>query len=222
MTPAGEWLRNLLKNTETVGDIRIATHSCKATLLAWSARAGFDHDVRRLLGYHSGSADQSVLVFSRDAISHPLRFLMDLIGKVAGGSFDPNLTRSGMFAREAGALQDAGDDIDSSSCGSEDEDDRDVYEEEQAIEHVAGVSQLKHVEPDTVQVYVRHAISRCLHKIMDEAGTHLACGRAMSSGMKCKENDRNSSTLCVKPCFKDHHISGKGCMTWRAVHGRFV
>jgi len=60
-------LRNLLKNTETVGDIRVATHSCKATLLAWSARAGFDHDVRRLLGYHSGSADQSMLVYSRDA-----------------------------------------------------------------------------------------------------------------------------------------------------------
>ena len=202
VTPAGEWLRNLLKNTETVGDIRVATHSCKATLLAWSARAGFDHDVRRLLGYHSGSADQSMLVYSRDAMSHPLRLLVDLIGKVAGGSFDPDLTRSGMFAREAGAVQDAGDDIDSSSCGSEDEDDRDVYEEEQAIEQVAGAWQPKHVEADTLQVYVRHATSRCLHKIMDEAGTHLACGRAMSSGMKCKESDRSSSTLCVAPASK--------------------
>ena len=35
VTPAGEWLRNFLKNTATVGNIRVATHSCKATLLAW-------------------------------------------------------------------------------------------------------------------------------------------------------------------------------------------
>jgi hypothetical protein len=206
VTPAGEWLRNLLKNTETVGDIRVATHSCKATLLAWSARAGFDHDVRRLLGYHSGSADQSMLVYSRDAMSHPLRLLVDLIGKVAGGSFDPDLTRSGMFAREAGASQDAGDDIDSSSCGSEDEDDRDVYEEEQAIEQVAGAWQPKHVEPDSLQVYVRHATSRCLHKIMDEAGTHLACGRAMSSRYEVQgERPKFLHPLCGT-CFKDHHV----------------
>ena len=69
-----------------------------------------------------------MLVYSRDAMSHPLRLLVDFIGKVAIGSFDPDLTRSGMFAREAGALLNVGDDIDSSSCGSEDEDDRDVFE----------------------------------------------------------------------------------------------
>ena len=206
VTPAGEWLRNLLKNTETVGDIRVATHSCKATLLAWSARAGLDHDVRRLLGYHSGSSDQSMLVYSRDAMSHPLRLLVDLIGKVAAGTFDPDLTRSGMFAREAGAQMAATDDIDSSSCGSEDEDDRDVFEEEQAIEQVAGDWQPKLPEPDSAQVYVRHATSRCLHKIMDEAGTHLACGRAMPARYEVQgERPKFLHPLCGT-CFKDQQV----------------
>ena len=111
-----------------------------------------------------------------------------------------------MFAREAGASQDAGDDINSSSCGSEDEDDRDVYEEERAIEQVAGAWQPKQVEPDSLQVYVRHATSRCLHKIMDEAGTHLACGRAMSSRYEVQgERPKFLHPLCGT-CFKDHHV----------------
>lgn len=50
VTPAGEWLRNLLRNTETVGNIRVATHSCKATLLSWCAKAGVAHDVKKAPG----------------------------------------------------------------------------------------------------------------------------------------------------------------------------
>ena len=126
----GEWLRNLLRSTETVGDIRVATRSCKATLLAWCARAGVAHDVRKLLGYHSSSSDQSMLVYSRDAMSHPLRLLIDVIDSVANGSFNPDLTRSELFAKEAGGNVDECGSIASSSCGSEDEDDLDVFAEE--------------------------------------------------------------------------------------------
>ena len=50
VAPAGEWLRNLLRNTETVGDIRVATHSCKTILLSWCSKAGMNHHARCLLG----------------------------------------------------------------------------------------------------------------------------------------------------------------------------
>ena len=181
VTPAGEWLRNLLRHTETVGDIRLATHSCKATLLSWCSKAGVDHDSRRLLGYHTASSDKSLLVYSRDAMAQPLRALVAVIEKVVAGTFNPDTTRSGMFASQADGFDDGPASPASSSCGSEDEDDKDLFEEEEAVEAVAGKWQP--AEPDSMEKvsYVRHLTSRCIHRLMDEGGTHLACGRAMSA-----------------------------------------
>ena len=204
VTPAGEWLRNLLKNTATVGNIRVATHSCKATMLAWCARAGVPHDVRKLLGYHSSSSDQSMLVYSRDAMSQPLRLLIEAIDSVANGSFDPDLLRSGLFAREAAAGADDGDSVATSSCGSEDEDDQDVFAEEEAIEHVARDWQPKGSVDDDSSVYVRHSASRCIHKLMDESGTHLACGRAMSVRYEVQSSKPNFFHPLCGTCFKNY------------------
>ena len=136
VTAAGGWLRNLLRRTETVGSIRIATHSLKATLLAWSSKAGLSHDDRRLLGYHTSSSDASLLVYSRDAMAGPLRSLCQLINQVVSGEFNPDATRSGLFIprRDDDELEAS----DLSSLGSEDEDDADVFEEEKAVEDVAG------------------------------------------------------------------------------------
>ena len=203
VTPAGEWLRNLLKNTETIGDIRVATHSCKTTLLAWCAKFGVNHDSRRLLGYHSASSDKSMLVYSRDAMAQPLRLLIEVVGKVANGEFDPDLTRSGLFAREAQGLEAEMDDACSSSCGSEDEDDRDVFAEEEAIEQISKDWQPKVPDPGDEVVYVRHTTSRCIHKLMDESGVQLACGRAMSARYEVQaDKPRFFHPLCGT-CFKD-------------------
>ena len=204
VTPAGEWLRNLLRGTETVGDIRVATHSCKATLLSWCAKAGVAHDVRKLLGYHSSSSEQSMSIYSRDSMAQPLRHLIGVIDSVADGKFNPDLTRSGMFAREAGGEPAFEDDLDSSSCGSEDEDDKDVFEEEQAIEHVAVDWQPKSRTEDAAAVYVRHTTSRCIHKVMDEGGTHLACGRAMSARYEIQGKKPNFFHPLCGTCFKDY------------------
>ena len=56
------------------------------------------------------------------------------------------LTRSGLFAKEAGNANDDGDDIVSSSCGLDDEDDRDIHAQEDAIEQVAGTWQQPSLE----------------------------------------------------------------------------
>lgn len=63
-----------------------------------------------------------------------LRLLIDVIGGVVSGSFNPDLTRSGPFGREAGGNTDECGGVGSWSCGSEDEDDLDVFVEERAIE----------------------------------------------------------------------------------------
>ena len=204
VTPAGEWLRNLLRNTETVGDIRVATHSCKATLLSWCSKAGVNHDARRLLGYHSSAADKSMLVYSRDAMAQPLRLLIDVVNKVERGEFEPDLTRSGLFAKEAGGADNDVDDIVSSSCGSDDEDDRDIHAEENAIEQVAGTWQPAAQSGDESAVFVRHCTSRCIHKLMDESGLHLACGRVMSARYEVQADRPKFMHPLCGTCFKDY------------------
>ena len=112
------------------------------------------------------------------------------------------MTRSGFFAREAGGKPDDCSSIGSSSCGSEDEDDLDVFTEEKAIEHVSVDWQPVAKDGDEAVVYVRHATSRCIHTLMDEGGTHLGCGRAMAryEVQSCKPNFFHP--LCGT-CFKD-------------------
>ena len=84
-----------------------------------------------------------------------------------------------MFAKEAGLDAAEHDSVASFSCGSE-EDDKDLYSEEKAIEHVAKDWQAKESPLDETAI-VRHATSRCIHRLIDQGGTHLACGRAMST-----------------------------------------
>ena len=142
-----------------------------------------------------------MLVYSRDAMSHPLRLLIDVIDSVANGAFDPDLTRSGLFAREAGGMaDDLGDE--SSSCGSED--DLDVFAEEKAIEHVSADWQPVSKDSEEAVVYVRHATSRCIHRLMDEGGTHLGCGRVMSSRYEVQSCKPNFFHPLCGTCFKDH------------------
>jgi hypothetical protein len=75
----------------------IGSHSLKATMLSWAAKGGLPKDDRRILGYHADSNDRSVADYSRDVYAEPLRALAVLVGKIAGGLFDPDASRSGMW-----------------------------------------------------------------------------------------------------------------------------
>jgi len=59
---AGLWLKELLASLlprEALEGRNLGSHSCKATGLSWAAKAGLSHDVRRLLGYHTSSRDET-------------------------------------------------------------------------------------------------------------------------------------------------------------------
>eukprot|EP00971_Amphidinium_carterae_P322416 6407956-Amphidinium_carterae.1 len=73
----------------------VRTHSLKVTLHSWSAKTGIDHDPRRLLGYHVAPMDKSMLAYSRDAISGPLRRMERVMALTREGRFKPHETRSG-------------------------------------------------------------------------------------------------------------------------------
>ena len=79
VSEAAAWLRSLLEGLVTTGDIRVGTHSCKATLLSWCAKKGLGHGPRKLLGYHVPRADRSLVIYSRDELASPLRSLVQLL-----------------------------------------------------------------------------------------------------------------------------------------------
>ena len=92
-------LRSLLQK-EGVGDHeKFGTHSFKATMLSWCAKAGVGTETRKILGYHS-QGDQSMLEYSRDALAGPLRELQKVLQQVGTGSFRPDETRSGRWSHE--------------------------------------------------------------------------------------------------------------------------
>jgi len=73
------------------------THSAKATLLSWAAKAGVKRSLRKLLGYHADGRDQSMLEYSRDAVAEPMRELVRVLALVRSGAFRPDVTRSGRW-----------------------------------------------------------------------------------------------------------------------------
>ena len=86
------WLRELIVlgggviNAETM-------HSCKATILEWTAKWGLDPEERRLLGHHSHPHLKSILSYSRDALAKPLSHVWEMLSQIIAGTFDPEAPR---------------------------------------------------------------------------------------------------------------------------------
>ena len=98
-TDASKWLRDIIKTfghkSEDVK--RISTHSLKATTLSWCAKAGISEETRRTLGYHIQPGSISLLHYSRDCLSGPLRELEKVLALIREGTFFPDASRSGYF-----------------------------------------------------------------------------------------------------------------------------
>ena len=84
----GRWLRIVAQKIGISLENK-GTHSCKATLLSWCAKAGVNHTSRRLLGGHAKPKDTSVLEYSRDALAGPLRDLGRVLDLVRSKRFQP-------------------------------------------------------------------------------------------------------------------------------------
>lgn len=80
---AAEWLRGLLHGTPDHSSFR--SHSLKATLLGWGARAGLDKETRAVLGHHCSSLNGSEVVYSRQLQTRALRKLGLILKRVRMG-----------------------------------------------------------------------------------------------------------------------------------------
>ena len=75
----------------------IASHSMKATTLAWAAKFGIDESARLLLGHHSVGG-RSLATYSRDMLGRPLMIYSGMLASIRSGQFQPDMTRSGWLA----------------------------------------------------------------------------------------------------------------------------
>ena len=80
---AAGWLRALLQGTTDSETFR--SHSLKATLLMWVARAGFDKETRAVLGHHASAVSGSEVVYSRQLQTRALRKLSLVLRGVRAG-----------------------------------------------------------------------------------------------------------------------------------------
>ena len=210
---AADWLRRILAALHFDLSLHnLGTHSAKTTTLSWAAKYGTPLETRQLLGYHTTGG--SVLVYSRDALSEPLRALSSVISDIRLGRFFPDNTRSGYFPdRDVPERLDVGFDSSSSEASSDSEDsqdEEDTYEDmeltEGAVDSVVGewnehasVHELGlEDEPDMF----RNNSTRYIHLAADEGGSHFRCGRAVNSHyVKLEVAPKFLSPQC-KQCFR--------------------
>ena len=95
-TEAGEWLRGLLQGTPDASSFR--SHSLKASLIIWSARAGLDKETRAVLAHHCSAVSGSEVVYSRHLQTRAIRKLSMMIKRVriGLGLEDDNMRDFGM------------------------------------------------------------------------------------------------------------------------------
>ena len=169
---ASSWLRTLLSRDDKANVdslLCITTHSLKATLLSWSAKASMDTLERTILGYHSTGVSTSALSYSRDAMAGPLRSLQNLLRQVRMKKFNPDDTRSGRWAMwsSSGSSSDA---LSASSTSSEAE------ETEQVVQ---GASHLFATLASSGDYALVQNPSSGMHHVLKQGRDRLLCGRAV-------------------------------------------
>ena len=120
----GKILRSILYQSGCdVAKVKLlGTHSLKATALSWCAKFGLERVTRATLGYHASGRQGTELIYGRDNIASPLRDLEHVIQEVAR-------------KRPPEQYEELSD---SSSQGSENEDQPDHSEDEQAADAMVG------------------------------------------------------------------------------------
>ena len=181
---AGRLLRELLRRE--LGDAEsisaLGTHSLKRTVLSWLAKYGLPREVRAILGYHSSDCGTEI-VYARDTLSGPLRQMQEVLEAVTFGRFRPDATRSGYFASEKLARdREPQDELDSSSCGSGDEEVPDYAEDELASDALARWEPKEGLREQLLKCKVyRHRSTRFVHVVAsEEEGDRFRCGRKIS------------------------------------------
>ena len=97
-------LRLLFEVTEQdQGEVRVSSHSLKATMLSWCSKAGLPVYDKAVLGRHSSSYNEAQAVYSRDLAIGSVMKLQSIIWKIHRHEFMPDNARRGYFAEASSA-----------------------------------------------------------------------------------------------------------------------
>ena len=80
---------------------KLTSHSLKETSLSWASKCGLPEDVRTLLGHHELSSQgksKSLATYSRDMLSRPLKFYIEMLDQIRRDFFRPDMSRSGWMS----------------------------------------------------------------------------------------------------------------------------
>lgn len=95
-----EFMRRILSAPKTASR-RIATHSCKSTLISWTSKYGLSDNARAVLARHMSCVSATTAVYSRDLLSPVLRELENMLQAIRVSMFHPDRSRSGMVTPSA-------------------------------------------------------------------------------------------------------------------------
>lgn len=187
VTEFGDILRSILReigySPEEVSNI--GSHSLKATVLSWCAKAGTPKESRRALGYHVSPGDKATAAYSRDFMSGPLREMIKVIQLISTGAFAPDATRSGRFP----SVVDRPPSARSSASGSSSSSSLPAVSETDDFDDISF----------TPQNLVMNTVSGMLH-LMDHEAAKLICGRLVPQHCEELTSWPAAPRLC-KRCF---------------------
>lgn len=163
---ATRWFREILGATGPSGNVGM--HSCKATLLAMAAREGIPLASRKLLGYHTSSQEETAILYSRDAMSAPLRELSVMLSRVREGQGGPSVPQQTATAERLPAPSSP-----EPIFGPSDPSDS----EESSSESDGSVLELPATPPTGELIF--HTLRGTVHELSSTAG-RTRCGRSVS------------------------------------------
>ena len=169
-TAGGALLKEILLEPLGAEAAQYGTHSAKATVLSWLAKAGVPKGTRRLLGGHAAEKDMTMLEYSRDALAEPLREIARLYERIRSKRFLPDATRSGRWAE---APEEDSDTSSQTSAGA--------AEEEEAADAAEATFDLqeKGVVDFPPEGLTGNRATKVVHRAGNLAGT-TACGHVMT------------------------------------------
>jgi len=84
---------------EPADEVRVTSHSLKATYISWCSKFGLIASDKAILGRHSSSVNESTAVYERDMSVHAVSLLQNVIDNICENKFCPDAPRSEYFPK---------------------------------------------------------------------------------------------------------------------------
>lgn len=212
------WLRACLaaRDIDVLDDVkRPTTHSCKATVLSWLAKAGnFDMSERQIIGHHLDRPSTSALTYGRQNFIPILVKVAAMLKRIVDGTFNPDAQASRMVRAalasmelESAAYQEqmgiaaTRDDFEDSASDVDDQEDLEID-----VNQIVPPAERRLVQLAQPELFEQHRIFGILHLISNDI--KFACGRTRTANYLPPEADCTLGSPVCEQCRASPLFSG--------------